>query len=60
MKEMKKKLLDELIKKLSEMDDPLMGLDEECEEPKDGASVKVVKVEAKPLDEKKKIKLMGA
>jgi len=59
MKEIKKKLLEELMGKLSEMDDPLMGEDEEegCEEPKKGASIKVMKVSAEPLDEKLKKKL---
>jgi len=61
MSEIKKKLLEELISKLSEMDDPLMGGgeedEEECEPKGKGASIKVMKVSAEPLDEKLKKKL---
>lgn len=64
MEGIKKKLLEELVSKLSEMDDPLMGMDsEECEddseEMKKGGGVKIVKVEAGPMDEKFKKKLKG-
>lgn len=58
MHDIKKKLLDELISKLSGMEDPLMGDSEESEEeePAEG-SVKVVKVEAEPMSEEMKDKL---
>jgi hypothetical protein len=61
MEGMKKKLLEELIGKLSEMDDPLMGDKEEgedeCEPEGKGAAIKVMKISAEPLDEKAKKKL---
>ena len=59
MEGIKKKLLEELISKLSDMDDPLMG-DDEAEEGEDSksASVKVVKISGDmPEGLKKKLKL---
>lgn len=60
MESVKKKLLEELMSKLSEMEDPLMGSmkegeDEECEDGE--AEVKVMKISAEPMDKKKKLKL---
>ena len=58
MEGIKKKLLEELIGRLSDMDDPLMGSDDEdCEAPKKGAAIKVMKISAEPVDEKLKKKL---
>jgi len=62
MEGIKKKLLEELISKLSGMDDPLMGdSEEDCKEEDEGskgASVKVVKISGDmPEGLKKKLKL---
>jgi len=58
MEGVKKKLLEELIGKLSEMDDPLMdAMKCEDDEEEGEAEVKVMKISAEPMDKKKKLKM---
>lgn len=53
----KKKLLEELIEKLSGMDDPLMDMLKGGDDEEGDAEVKVMKISAEPMDKKKKLKL---